>query len=122
MDDGRPSLAGGQIEEAQLRGEILVIRATGAKGSARLMAFQGPAGSPLGVFAPHAHCRGFALSADGQWIAARLGEASRVRVKSTTGTNRPVFVVPKGKTDAGLTLTPGPDVEWPSGSAAAPPF
>ncbi|WP_435016010.1 hypothetical protein TA3x_003568 [Tundrisphaera sp. TA3] len=108
MDQGQPSLQGGLILEAQLRGDILVIRAIRSNGPPGLLAFQGPAGTALREFSPHASCTRFALSADGSMIAARLIQGPRLMVLPTVGAGQPAFVVPQAKSHPGLTLTLGP--------------
>jgi len=106
--DGRPSLRGLYLGDAQLRGDVLAIiisKPTGEGATLRL--FHGPSGHAGRELPPaSADLRAFVLSPDGRMIARRLNDR-QIEVRETAG-DRPVdFLTDKGKVHTDLSLTLG---------------
>ena len=107
MTDGKPSLKGCHLDDAQLRGDVLALLIAGPDHHPRFQVFRGPEGVPTRELPSSPETsKAMMLSLDGRLIARRLGER-QVEVRDTAQPDHPLFVTTKGKTHPDPRVTLG---------------
>jgi hypothetical protein len=90
--DGRPTLKGCMVHQAQCRGQTLALKCSqpGSRAGMVLQLFRGPAGRALASYPMDKRDGDFTLSSDGEWVAFKVKRA-RLEIRRVLADAPPVL-------------------------------